>query len=52
VGHSKGHAEGKFKAVSAYIKKTETSQINNLWCTLSSYKNKNKPTPKQAEGEK
>jgi hypothetical protein len=37
VGHSKGHAKGKFIAISAYIKKKKeraTSPINNLMMHL------------------
>jgi hypothetical protein len=53
VGHSKGYAKGKVKAISACIKKTETSQINNLMMYLKLLeKNKNKPNLKPAGGEK
>jgi hypothetical protein len=34
MGHSKGSPEGKFIPMSAYIKKTERSQINNLMIHL------------------
>jgi hypothetical protein len=30
VGHRKATQRGKFTTIGAYIKKTETSQINNL----------------------
>jgi hypothetical protein len=42
----------KFIAMSAYIKRTETSQINNLMLHLKLQKNKTKQIPKQPEGEK
>jgi hypothetical protein len=34
MGHSKGSLRGKFIAMSAYIKKTERSQINDLMIHL------------------
>jgi hypothetical protein len=34
VGHSKDFAKVKFIAQSAYVKKLETSQINNLMMNL------------------
>jgi hypothetical protein len=36
MGHSKGHARETFITISAYIKKTETSQINNLMTHINS----------------
>jgi hypothetical protein len=45
--------KGKFIAMSAYIKNTERSQINNLMLHLKHLeKNKNKINPKLAKGEK
>jgi hypothetical protein len=38
--------------MSAYDKRSERSQINDLRYTSKSLKNKNKQNPKQAEGEK
>jgi hypothetical protein len=43
---------GKFIAMSAYIKKSERSQINDLMLHLILLEKKNKQIPKQAEGEK
>jgi hypothetical protein len=42
----------KFIAMSAYIKRSERSQISDLMLLSSSWKNKNKQISKQAEGEK
>jgi hypothetical protein len=52
VGHSKGHAKGKFIALSAYIRKTESFQINNLMMHFKHLENKNKPNPNPADREK
>jgi hypothetical protein len=41
-----------FIAKSGYTKKPATSQINNLIMHLMFLKNKNKPNPKPADGEK
>ena len=41
----------KFIAIQAYLKKQETSEINNLTLHLSNYR-KNKTTPNLAEGKK
>jgi hypothetical protein len=49
---AKAVLRGKFIPTSAYIKKTERSQINDLILHLKLLKNKNKQIPKQAEGEK
>jgi hypothetical protein len=43
---------GKFIAMSAYIKRTERSQINDLMLHLKPLEKQEKQTPKQAEGEK
>jgi hypothetical protein len=43
---------GKFIAMSAYIKRTERSQISDLMLHLKFLENKNKQNPNQAEGEK
>jgi hypothetical protein len=40
---------GKFIAMSAYIKSTKRSQINDLILQLKLLENKNKQIPKQAE---
>jgi hypothetical protein len=46
VGHRKGRATGKNLAVSAYIKKTETSQINNLMIYLILLEKQEQTKPK------
>jgi hypothetical protein len=43
---------GKFRAMSAYIKRTERSQINDLMLHLKRLEIKNKQIPKQTDGEK
>jgi hypothetical protein len=43
---------GKFIAMSAYIKRTERSQINDLMLYLKLLLNKKKKIPKQTEGDK
>jgi hypothetical protein len=43
---------GRFTAISAYIKKTQTSQINNLMMHLKLLEKQTKPNPKPADGEK
>jgi hypothetical protein len=43
---------GKFIAMSAYSKRTERYQINDLMLHLKLLENKNKQIPKQTEGEK
>jgi hypothetical protein len=45
VGHFKGCAKGKV-AINAYIKKTETSQINNLMMHLKLLEKKEQTKPK------
>jgi hypothetical protein len=47
---AKAVLRGKFIAITACIKNTKRSQINNLM--PNSYKNKNKLNPKQSEGDK
>jgi hypothetical protein len=42
----------KFIAMSAYIKKIERSQINDLMLHLKLLEKQNKQIPKQADGEK
>jgi hypothetical protein len=49
---AKAVLRGKFIAMSANIKRTERSQINDLLLHLKLLKNKNKKNPKQAQGEK
>jgi ribosomal protein L19E len=49
---AKAVLRGKFIALSAYIKRTEISQTNDLMLHLKLLGNKRKPNPKQAEGEK
>jgi hypothetical protein len=49
---AKAVLRGKFIAMSAYIKKTERTQINDLMIHLKLLENKNKQIPKQIEGEK
>ena len=43
---------GKFIAIQSYLKKQETSQINNLTLHLKQFRKKNKKSPKLAEGKK
>jgi hypothetical protein len=49
---AKAVLRGKFIAMSAYIKKTEISQINDLMIHLKLLEKQNKQIPKQEEGEK
>jgi hypothetical protein len=49
---AKAVLRGKFIAMSAYIKRSERSLINDLILQLKVLENKNKQAPKQAEGEK
>jgi hypothetical protein len=44
--------KGKFIAMSAYIKKTERSQINDLILQLKLLEKQEQAIPKQAEGKK
>ena len=43
---------GKFIAIQSYLKKQETTQINNLNLHLNNYRKRNKELPKLAEGKK
>ena len=43
---------GNFIAIQSYLKKQETSQINNITLHLKQLEKKNKKTPKLAEGKK
>ena len=49
---TKAVLRGKFIATQSYLKKQETSQINNLTSYLKQLKKKNKKNPKLAEGKK
>jgi hypothetical protein len=51
MGHSKGSPKRKVYTMTAYIKRSERSQINDLMLHLKLLENKNKQNPKQAEGE-
>jgi hypothetical protein len=46
MGHSKGSPEGKFIDMSAYIKKTERSQINDLIIHLKLLEKQEQANPK------
>ena len=43
---------GKFIVIQAYLKKQETSQINNLTLHLKQLEKEEQKTPKPAEGKK
>ena len=43
---------GKFIAIQSYLKKPETSQINNLTLHLKQLQKEEQKTPKLAEGKK
>jgi hypothetical protein len=49
---AKAVLRGKFVAMSAYIKRTERSQINDVMLHLKLLENKNKQIPKEMEREK
>jgi hypothetical protein len=49
---AKAVIRGKFIAMTAYIKRSERSQINDLMLHLKLLEKQNKQNPKQAEGEK
>ena len=49
---AKAVLRGKFIAIQSYLKKQETSQVNNLILHLKQLRKKNKKTPKLAEGKK
>jgi hypothetical protein len=52
MGHSKGSPIGKFIAMSAYIKRIERSQMNDLMLHLKLLEKEEQAKPNQAEGEK
>ena len=43
---------GKFRAIQSYLKKQETSQINNLTFHLKQLEKEEQKTPQSAEGNK
>ena len=49
---AKAVLRGKFIAIQAYLKKQETSQINNLTLHLKQLEKEEQKTPKLAEGKK
>ena len=49
---SKAVQRGKFIAIQSYLKKQETSQINNLTLHLKQLEKEKQKTPKLAEGKK
>ena len=49
---AKAVLRGKLIAIQSYLKKQETSQINNLILHLKELEKKNKKNPKLAEGKK
>jgi hypothetical protein len=49
---AKAVIRGKFIAMTAYIKRSERSQINDLMLHLKLLEKENKQNPKQADGEK
>ena len=49
---AKAVLRGKFIAIQSYLKKQETSQINNITLHLKQLVNKNKKLLKLAEGKK
>jgi hypothetical protein len=51
IGHSKGSPKNKFIAMSAYIEKTEISQINDIMLHFKLLEKQEQAKPKQA-GEK
>ena len=52
MGCIKAVLRGNFIAIQAYLKKQETSQINNLTLHLKQLEKKNKKPSKLAEGKK
>ena len=52
MGCSKSSSKREVTAIKAYLKKQETSQINNLTLLLKQLEKKNKKIPKLAEGKK
>ena len=49
---AKAVLRGKFIAIQAYLKKQETSRINNLTLHLKQLEKEEQKTPKLAEGKK
>ena len=49
---AKAVLRGKFIAIQAYLKKQETSQVNNLTLHLKQLEKEEQKTPKLAEGKK
>ena len=49
---AKAVLRGKFKAIQSYLKKQETSQINNLTLHLKKLEKEEQKPPKLAEGKK
>ena len=49
---AKAVLRGKFRAIQAYLKKTETFQTNNQPYAYKNWKNNNKDSPEPAEGRK
>ena len=49
---AKAVLRGKFTAIQSYLKKQETSQINNLTLHLKQLEKEEQKTPKLAEGKK
>ena len=49
---AKAVLRGKFIAIQSYLKKQETFQINKLTLHLKQLEEKNKTTPKLADGKK
>ena len=49
---AKAVLRGKFIAIESYLKKQETSQINNLTLHLKQLEKEEQKTPKLAEGKK
>ena len=49
---AKAVLRGKFIAIQSYLKKQETSQINNLTLQLKQLEKEEQRTPKLAEGKK
>ena len=52
MGFRKSSLRGKFIAIQSYLKKQETSQINNLNLHLMQIEKEEQKTPKLAEGKK
>ena len=49
---AKAVLRGKFRAIQSYLKKQETSQINNLTLHLKQLEKEEQKTPKLVEGKK